>query len=300
MPETATATPTPIAPPLSPVERAMAALDPKPEAAPEAAPAPAAEAAPEPAPAPAAEEKPAAPSVAERFAAMAKREKQMVERDRAIKDREAKLAEREAAIKAAEDKRAGYREDPLKALSDLGMSYDDLTKYVLNKTDPSAQQAIAIRQLAEQTEQARREAAQAREAVEAAKQEAAKAEAERTRAGFKSEVAGFVKANPDKFELVSLYGQEELVFGVIEAEYEKTGEMISVEAAAEKVEKYLEAEAEKAFKAKKFSTRFAPPAAKPAAAPTLTNAVTPAPAPAKGKMTEAERFAAAIAALDKQ
>ena len=87
-----------------------------------------------------------------------------------------------------------------------------------------------------------------------------------------------------------------LVFGVIEAEYEKSGEMLGVEAAAEKVEKYLEAEAEKAFKAKKYAARFSP-SAKAVAPPTLTNAVTPAPAPARGRMTESERMAAAIAAL---
>lgn len=291
MPDAAIETPTPAAPPLSPVERAMAALDPKP-------PEPVAEA---PAPEPAKEETPApapvAPSVAERFAAMAKREAKIVERDRAAKEREAKLAEREAAIKAAEEKRSGYAKDPLQALSDLGLSYEDLTKLMLNKTDPSAQQALAIRQLAEQTEQARREAAEARAAVEKAKQESAQAEADRTRTGFKSEVAGFVKSNADKYELIALYGQEELVFGVIEAEYEKTGEMLSVEAAADKVEKYLDGEAEKAFKAKKFQSRFAPPAPKPAAPPTLTNAVTPAPGPARPRLTEAERLAAAIAAL---
>jgi hypothetical protein len=47
--------------------------------------------------------------------------------------------------------------------------------------------------------------------------------------------------------------------------------------------------------AKKYAARFAPAAPKPAV-PTLTNATT-SPGPAKPRMTEAERMAAAIAAL---
>ena len=305
MPETATATPAPAAPPpLSAVERAMAALDDKSEPAAAPPPAPAAEPAQEAAAAPEtpktepvkAEGKPGEPTVAERFAAMAKRERQMVERDRAIKEREAKLAERKAALKAAEERRAGYAQDPLKALSDMGLTYEDLTKRVLDKTDPSAQQSMAIRQLGEQVEQAKREAAAAKEAIAKAQAEREAAEAERAKAGFKAEVTSHIKANADKYELVSLYGQEGLVYATIEAEYERSGEMLTVDQAAEKVEKYLEAEAEKALKAKKFASKLQPPAPRPAA-PTLTNAVTPAPAPAKGKLTEAERFAAAVAAL---
>lgn len=302
MPETATATPTPAAPPpMSPVERAMAALDPKPEpaAAPPPAPEAAQEAAPVPEPAkeePKAEPKAVEPTVAERFAAMAKRERQMVERDRAIKDRESKLAEREAAIKAAEEKRAGYSQDPLKALSDLGLTYEDLTKLMLNKTDPSAQQAVALRQLAEQVESAKREAAAAKEAIAKAQAEREAAERESATNAFRSEVAAFVDANKSKYQLIEATESQSLLFDAIRAQFEQDGEMPPIDKVAAKVEDYLEKRLERVLKAEKVLTKLQPPPPK-TQAPTLTNAVTPAPAPAKGRLTEAERFDAALAAL---
>ena len=303
MPEAATAVPA------SAVERAIAALDAteKPAATPPAVEAPPSEpakadAAPEPAPAaqeakaePAPDPKPKEPTAAERFAAMARKEKQIVERDRSLKDREAKLAEREAAIKAAEDRRQGYSQDPLKALSDLGLTYEDLTKLVLNKTDPSAQQALAMRQLAEQVEQAKREAAAAKEAIARAQAEREAAEKEHTTAAFKGEVGSFLKANAEKYELIEATDSQELVFATVQAEFERTGEMLTLEQAADKVETFLEQRLERVAKAKKLAAKIAPP--KPPPAPTLTNAVTPAPPPARPRMTEAERFQAALAAL---
>ena len=300
MPETvpangAAAAPTapPPAPASTPFEKAIAAMEAH-EAKAEAAASAPVEPTPAPDTAPVAEPEKAAPTQAQRFADMARKQRIQFEKERALKDREARLAAKEAEHKAFEERRQAYRQDPMKALEDSGWTYEDLTKRILNSTDPSVQQNVALRQLAaRQDEMARRLEAKEREAEEATRR-AAQLEQQSFADRFKGDIRSTIDANPDKYELTKLYGQTDLVYSVIATEYEQTGEVIPIDAAAEKVEKYLESEAAKVLTAKKFQAKLAPA---PSASPTLTNKTTQSPAPSAKSLSEKERIARAIAAL---
>lgn len=121
-----------------------------------------------------------------------------------------------------------------------------------------------------------------------------------------------VKAKPDAYELTILRGWEHEVPRRIEEHWNRTGEMLSTEEVANKVEKELEAEVEKAVGSKKWKAKTAPAAPPPPAAPaqqaapkgreapkTLTNALggtqTTPPAEGSKKLSAAERKAAVLA-----
>lgn len=270
-----------------------------------------------PAPEPKVEEKaPEAPKEVEswRLAALSQKEKAIREQAAQAKaDRAAAQAEREAVQRerqAYAERQNVYRQNPLQLLQDHGFDYDGVTRFVAQggwspEQQAAAQQAAqvqAINELARRQEADRQAFIAQREADLKAAQE--REEQERTQAEqeavaeFKQELADFVKAEPDAYEMISLAGPNAMdaVFTRIEEHYQKTGERLSNKAAADAVEADLVAEAERVIAAsKKLKSKFAPPPPPPAPPPvtrTLTNAMKPPVAAAPpAHENEAERRA---------
>ncbi len=268
---------------------------------------------------------------ASRFAALAKKEKGLVLKTNDLKMKEAKVAEKENALIQREVKltefenlKRDFATNPLKALEYLGISYKELTDYILQGEKPTPElvaksvdsKLSAWEKRLEDKEKAAEEAQ--RKAAEAAK---LSAEQEHTQAWqeWTGQIVEFVKSNPDKYELINLNEAAHLVVATIQEHYEKSvaesrlngqkPKVLSHEAAADLVEKFLEDRVKANQAAKKFQTQ---PAAKGTPDPkqvekpskeapqrTLTNTMTssaPSLLPAK---TERERIERAMAALSK-
>lgn len=233
-----------------------------------------------------------APVTSAQFAALAKREKALVLREKAAKDEAAAVAERLARAETYEARKAKASEDPLSVLGELGLTFEQLTAAVLKQGEPpTADDRVA--KLEARLEAEAKARADGEAAAKAQAEAMSKHQLEAAVAGFKNQISGFVKENTEKYEMIAAEDASELVFDVIDENYNKTGKLMTVEAASDMVEEYLFGEAKKRLAAsKKLAGLFAPPPLPPPPAvvaskkPTLTNKATAstavAPAATKG------------------
>lgn len=248
----------------------------------------------------------AEPDFGPRFAALTKKERAIVERERALKAQEREVSEWKKAREAA-------RLDPLAFLEANGLSYDQVTQFVLNDRKLTEAQRLALVE-----ERLKKEDESRAEAAKAAEQR----EIQETINGHKSAIGEFLSKGGDDFEVTMSHGDEgvELVYQVIEQRYRETfdpetgqGEILPIADAAKEVEAYLENLArERVLKLKKFqpkgevkneaasptppATGVVPETKRPA--PTLTNAAvasTPPPESHKDLSDEeSKRYAASL------
>ena len=248
---------------------------------------------------------------AERFAALARKERGLVERQLAERAKltaaqqtlareraamEAQRQEFEASVtkRATDAARDAALANPETYLSQIyGQDwYDRLTKAKLDGIPTTADLQVksvkeelrgeveALRK--EQREYQARIAAERKQAAEAQIAEARK-EAEEVISTFEKESVDFVKQNAAKYELTSLYDQAHLVPQVIQETFRVSSEagsprVLSYEEAAQQVEEYM---AEQVKRYEDLKARKAPKvgdAVKPAStSPTLTNATGSSP-----------------------
>lgn len=234
-----------------------------------------------------------APPGADRFAALAKKERAIQQQATALKEREAKLADFESIKQKATS-------NPLEALKILGISYEQITEFILNGQKPTPDlQVSAVKQ---EIDALRKERELEKEAAKKAQEE----EHSRTMEQFRAEVGNFIKTNAEQYELTALYNGESIVEATIEQHFAATQKVLSIKEAADLVEAYFEDQVKAASQAKKFQAKQEPKApGQPAKemertkAPTLNNGMTssaPSLLPAK---TEADRVQRALAALEK-
>jgi hypothetical protein len=269
------------------------------------------------APAPAAptapvEGAPPPPEPSKSFTAVARREKGLQRQREELKSKEAAIAAREAQISARiaeiEGKFGSRPENPLKALERFGWSYKDATEFALNDSQPTAEQIARATQ--EEVSALKREQLEREEKRLAAEAERAAAQADEVITEFKSEIVDFVKTKPDDYELIALHNAHDLVYDVCAAYFEKNKRVLSIQDAANAVEKRLDKLAEKILSSRKIKARLptAPSAdpQQPADAGqvqaqqrrTLNNGMTPnSPTLMSSKSIEDDRMRRAMAAL---
>jgi hypothetical protein len=153
-------------------------------------------------------------------------------------------------------------------------------------------------------ESAREEATKKAAAEAEAKQ---KADLEAAYGQYREEVTAYTKENTDKYELINMFDQQELVIDTVNGYYEKHKRVLSVQEACDMVEAYLDSEAQKVQKAKKYNKAEATTAKKvveetsasaPAKSKTLSNNMTPTTSSILPAASEAERMKRALAALN--
>lgn len=247
-----------------------------------------------------------------KFAALAKKERIARQQSQRIKQLETQIAERERAV--AERERSWedeFKKSPLEAIKRRGYSYEDLTKAALN--DGKFQPETEIKEVRSELDRMRQEQAdKEKKAIEAEKQAEQQREQQAVET-FKTNIAGHIESNKEKYELTALFEAEELVFQTVEEHYLRTSKdgkpkILSLDEACDLVESYLENEIERtATSSKKFQSKFqalkaqketeAKPTSKTST--TLTNDFTPsssAPSMLPTK-TENDRIKRALAAL---
>ena len=207
-------------------------------------------------------------------AELAKRERVYAQRRKELDERDAQLKSREAGVQSAEDFKTSLKgritQAPLETLSELGLTYDQLTNLILNQPKP---EDLQFQQL--QTEMKALKAAneQTVAQIQQQKQDSYKQAVNQIR----NEVKLLVDANAD-FETIKETGSHEAVVALIEETFKEEGMLLTVEDASKEVEEFLMKEALKMAGLKKVQAKL-----KPVDAPqtTLADAKASAAAPMK-------------------
>lgn len=203
----------------------------------------------------------------------------LARKEKAIRQRDQQLKAREAAIKAQEDAakltpptpsfdqskfvdKERLTQDPFAVLSELGLSYDQLTELAMNAPKPE--------QLAVLNEMKALKAEIAAMKGETKKSFEQQAQEQRNQAitQIRNEVKHLI-TNDVQFETIKATDSIDDVVSLIEKVYDKDGILLSVEEAAQQVEDYLIDEAIKIAKLSKIQQRLQP---KPAEVKTPTDA----------------------------
>lgn len=250
--------------------------------------------------------------VSSKLEILIRREEQARAREMSAKAKEKEIEEKLKRIQDFE----GIKSNPKKALEMLGLSYDELTRSVLE--DGQTPPDVEIRRLKEELEAFKSETKQVRQTDEEKRELEVKRLQEDSEKkaidGFKTEINQYLSDNKTRYELIEFEGQQELVYAVVDEHYNRTinpetgvGKVMSISEAADKVELHLEKKEIDRKKLTKVQTLWGslPKAVQetvikqePArqTPKTLTNTLSAAPAkPRKNPITDEERIQKAIA-----
>lgn len=195
-----------------------------------------------------------------RFAALAKKERAIQTQKEAMKAEKAELEKMRAEGLSMAEAKAQAKQNPIKFMQSHGVSYEEATQFLLNgsKADP-------LQEVKDEFHQFRTEAAE-KEAKAAEAQVKAQLDDNKAKiAAYHQEASDYVKANVDSYEMIhsDLDENLELIPATIDAQYAASQKVLTFKEAADKVEAYLEAKAEKVARTKKIQAKLQPlPAAK--------------------------------------
>ena len=178
---------------------------------------------------------------ANRFNMLARRERALQQREKEIKEQAAKYEN----LSTLKDR---ARKDPVNALKELDLSYDDLTNTILNDNKPTTEMSLA--ELKKEIESLREERNKEKQELETKKQQEATE-------GYKNFLRDHVK-DKEEYEFLAANGDEaiDLVCRTIVEYHQKYDKLLSEDEACKLVEEHLESESEKFFKLKKVQAKF--------------------------------------------
>ena len=257
------------------------------------------EAAPAPAP-----EKPRE-RAGDKFAVLARKEAEVFRKQQAIRQQQAELARQAEEVKQFHAMKRQAALNPVEALKQLGLTYEQVTEYLMNDNKPTP--SAEVMTLKQEIEEFKRQQADEQKRLLSEQKAAMEAEHQATIEQFHSEVSDYVEQHADTYELTSLYGGANLVAGVIEEHFKETQRLMTIPEAAKLVEEHFEELAKKAQATKKFAAtqqKAASPQATaqtqaPRMGPTLSNDLTArVAANPQRPRTDEDRIAAALARLE--
>lgn len=194
-----------------------------------------------------------------KFAALSRKEKEIRLREQEVEHKlaefEAKMAEfqtqNQAEPQAEPELPLEYqlKKDPLKTLETLGISYEDLTKMVLNDGEMSTDMQLRLMR-----EEMERDYKSKFNELENKLTEKEKAEEEakynKVISDFKTDINQFVDGS-EQYELIQANEAYDLVYDVIEQYYQENGRILDTAEAADQVEEYLTEELKKVLEKSK-------------------------------------------------
>jgi len=222
------------------------------------------------------------------LSALARKEQAFRQREQALKEREKSIEAKLANAEKFEALKAKMSSKDFSEAEALGLSYEDYTKYVLEK------------QGGEDPLQAKISALEAKlESIEKGTEESAANQFEETVAEYKKEISKLVSDNPEYSSIKELK-REDAVLQVILDAFEADGEELTVNEAAQQVEDYLVEYGKRFTSLPKFKTEVEPEERvlpRPVVGKTLTNDMTVGsekrPLKSLQFLSEAERYAEA-------
>lgn len=238
----------------------------------------------------------------QRFAALARREKQMRQEKADIEAREKAFQAREQTVRdeARAEVIKQLQQDTLGTLQQHGIDYNRITDSLLNQPTPEAKQIQELKQ-----ELAKLQKSQ--ESTQTEYKNSQQRAYEQALNQVRTDVTSLV-AKSDDYATIKTMGAEESVVELIKQTFDSDGVLLSVEDASKEVENYLVDEAIRLASIEKIRARVNPPTPKPEVVTqqpipqqqnrTLTQSV--AQVARKTPMTPEERRARAIAAFNGQ
>lgn len=219
--------------------------------------------------------------LAPKFAALTRKEKEIRAEAARIKAEREQIeqmrAEYESKSKSSVDAETSFKEklrkNPLKTLSELGLTYEQLTEMQLNDQNPTPQM-LMDQMRAELEAKMEEKYGKLTEGLKEKEEREAKEQYEAAVNGYKSELTQFIRQNSDTYELIVANNATELMFDTAQQFYKQTGKVPNNEELAKAVEEHLEEQANEILKLKKFQSKLNKPAEpKPTSqtAPTLSN-----------------------------
>lgn len=253
---------------------------------------------------------PAAPEppkerASDRFAVLARKEQEVFRKAQAVRQQQAVLAQQAEELRAFEAAKRTARLNPLEALKQLGLTYDDVAQYVLNDNTPTPD--AQVQSVREELEAFKRQAREEQERLTRQQREMAAQEQAAIVEQFREEVSDYISQHSETYELTSLYNGASLVSDVIEEHFKMAGKLLTIPEAAKLVEEHYEDLARKAQATKKFaatqqrvdSAQAQTQASAPKMGPTLTNSLTTGVAGSPQRpRTDEDRVKAALARLE--
>jgi hypothetical protein len=192
--------------------------------------------------------------VSPKFAELARREKLYNEKRKQFEAKEAELKSREAQYQSADDYKASlkgkFTQAPLEALSELGLSYDQITQMVLNQPKP---EELQYQELQKEIKALR--AAQEKSVTDA--QSAQTAQYQQAVNQIRNEVKMLVDSD-ETYDSIKVMGAQDAVVELIEETFKQKGHLMTIEDASKEVEEYLVEEAFKMASLKKVQARLKP------------------------------------------
>lgn len=257
------------------------------------------------APAPAPEVEKPAPPKADRFAMLARKEQDLFRKQQAVRQQQEALARQAEEIRAFQEAKRQATLNPLDALKQLGLTYEQITEFVLNDNKPTPN--AEVQSVRQELEEFKRQAREEQQRVLEEQRAMQAREQQQIIESFRSEVKEYVSQHADTYELTTLYGGDNLVSDVIEEHFRQSGKLLTIPEAAKLVEEHYEDLARKAQQTKKFAAtkqsatppQVPTPAVSPRMGTTLSNDLSAsATIGPKGQRTDADRVAAALARLE--
>lgn len=194
-----------------------------------------------------------------KYAELARREKmyrsKVLAREQALKAREDALNAKESEYKTSYIPRADipkmFQKDPYQAITDLGLTGDQLTQALLNQPSP---QDLKIQQL----ESKLAELLGGQEKFHKTLEDTQKQNVEQALFQIKNEVKTLVASDADSFEIIKSTGSEDDVVEYIQKHFDETGILLPIDQAALTVENQLADELFKFAQLKKIQERLTP------------------------------------------
>lgn len=197
------------------------------------------------------------------YAQLARKEKalraQKLQQEQSLKAREAQIKAREDALTAKDAEyqskfidKSKLQQDPLAVLSELGLSYEELTNRALNAPRP---EEVAQKQIFDKLQAEIKAVREAQEQAQQAVQDQQKQAYNQAVGQIREEVKSLVESNQD-YSIIKSTNSVDDVVELIEKTYEKDRILLTVEEAAKEVEDFLAEEASKLFQIDKIKKRF--------------------------------------------
>jgi hypothetical protein len=172
-------------------------------------------------------------------------------REAALAAKEAELAAKDASYKSDYVPKSLFKQNAAQALADAGTSYDELVQQMLNTQPMNPQVEYEMKMLRDQVQELKQANEQSRKASQDQQTQAYQAAVNQIR----SDARKLVNSDP-AFETIKATNSINDVVELIERVYQKDGELLSVEEAAEQVEDYLLEESMKLTKINKIRQRI--------------------------------------------
>lgn len=204
-----------------------------------------------------------------KLSALARREQKFRQQEQQFKAEQEKLKQEREALSKLSQLKTKIESKDFSALEELGISYEDYTNYLINKADGQDPVKSELSDLKKEIE-----------SLKTSQEEQVNKQYEATVNQYRSEIKQLVSKDP-QFESIKDSGNEDAVLQLILETFEEDGEILTVEEAAQEVEKFIvEDTLATATKLRKVREKLVPP--KPQLPPpqrqglkTLTNNVVP-------------------------